>query len=169
MTSRNRVSRAAAAFNGSAGAHSWQFNRRRDANSQFDDVSTGFAGYGYRISPAWRVHASRGTSFVAPSFNQLYYPGFGTPTLQPEEGRNTDVGVSYTQGERQIKLELTDGALTLLGNIGFDPVYGARPLKRAIQSLVENPLARMILDGQFGAGDQSVVDAEQGGLAFRRG
>ncbi|RZJ11286.1 MAG: TonB-dependent receptor, partial [Haliea sp.] len=47
---------------------------------QFGSSTTGFAGYGYKITPHWRVHASHGTSFVAPSFNQLYFPGFGTPT-----------------------------------------------------------------------------------------
>src|SRR3546814_2760608 len=49
--------------------------------------------------------------------------------------------------ERQIKLELSDAALALLGDAGFDPVYGARPLKRAIQQQLENPLAQRILSG----------------------
>ena len=70
--------------------------------------------------------------------------------------------------ERQIKLEITDAALALLGNIGFDPVYGARPLKRAIQQQLENPLAQKILAGEFGAGDTIVVTAEGGTLAFRK-
>jgi ATP-dependent Clp protease ATP-binding subunit ClpB len=51
--------------------------------------------------------------------------------------------------ERQIKLELSDAALALLGDAGFDPVYGARPLKRAIQQQLENPLAQKILSGAF--------------------
>ncbi|MBS0457487.1 MAG: ATP-dependent chaperone ClpB, partial [Proteobacteria bacterium] len=55
--------------------------------------------------------------------------------------------------ERQIGLEISDKALELLGNVGFDPVYGARPLKRAIQQQLENPLAQRILAGEFGAGD----------------
>lgn len=91
-------------LNGSAAGHSWQANLRRDQNSQFGDNNTYFVGYGYQFAPAWRALVSRGTSFVAPSFNQLYFPNFGNPNLQPERGRNTDVGVSYTQGERQIKL-----------------------------------------------------------------
>ncbi|MEW6166577.1 MAG: ATP-dependent chaperone ClpB [Pseudomonadota bacterium] len=70
--------------------------------------------------------------------------------------------------ERGIGVEFTDAALDRLAEAGFDPVYGARPLKRAIQSLVENPLARMILDGRFGAGDQVVVDARDGVLSFER-
>ncbi|MFO1505596.1 MAG: ATP-dependent chaperone ClpB [Lysobacterales bacterium] len=70
--------------------------------------------------------------------------------------------------ERQIDLEISDPALALLGNVGFDPVYGARPLKRAIQSQLENPLAQQILSGAFGAGDTVRVDAEGGKLAFRK-
>ena len=71
--------------------------------------------------------------------------------------------------ERQIKLELTDAALMLLGNVGFDPVYGARPLKRAIQQQLENPLAQKILSGEFGQGDSIHVDAQGGQIAFRKG
>ena len=68
--------------------------------------------------------------------------------------------------ERQLKLELSDKALDLLGNVGFDPVYGARPLKRAIQQQLENPLAKEILDGRFQPGDAIMVDAESGHLVF---
>jgi ATP-dependent Clp protease ATP-binding subunit ClpB len=68
--------------------------------------------------------------------------------------------------ERQLKLELSDKALDLLANIGFDPVYGARPLKRAIQQQLENPLAREILEGKFHPNDTVQVDAHQGHLIF---
>jgi ATP-dependent Clp protease ATP-binding subunit ClpB len=71
--------------------------------------------------------------------------------------------------ERQLKLEVSDAALTLLGNIGFDPVYGARPLKRAIQQQLENPLAKQILEGRFQSGDTVEVAAEGGQLVFRKG
>jgi ATP-dependent Clp protease ATP-binding subunit ClpB len=68
--------------------------------------------------------------------------------------------------ERDIVLQLTDAALDLLGESGFDPVYGARPLKRAIQTQLENPLAQAILAGRFGPGDAVRVDVEDGKLAF---
>jgi ATP-dependent Clp protease ATP-binding subunit ClpB len=71
-------------------------------------------------------------------------------------------------GERQIGIEISEDALTLLGNIGFDPVYGARPLKRAIQQQLENPLAQQILSGAFMPGDKVVVDAARGALEFRK-
>src|SRR6185437_65343 len=70
--------------------------------------------------------------------------------------------------ERQIDIEISDAALMLLGNAGFDPVYGARPLKRAIQAQLEHPLATKILSGEFGAGDTVQVDAEGGKLVFRK-
>ena len=70
--------------------------------------------------------------------------------------------------ERQLKLEIDDKALDLLGNVGFDPVYGARPLKRAIQQQLENPLAREILEGHFASGDTIAVAAEGGHLVFRK-
>jgi ATP-dependent Clp protease ATP-binding subunit ClpB len=70
--------------------------------------------------------------------------------------------------ERQLRLELSDKALDLLGNVGFDPVYGARPLKRAIQQQLENPLAKEILEGRFQPGDTVGVEAEGGHLVFAR-
>jgi vitamin B12 transporter len=97
--------------NGNRGNHSWQANVRRDSNSQFGGASTGFAGYGYRITPAWRVNASHGTSFVAPSFNQLYFPGFGNPNLQPERGRNTDLGLTWSNAGHELKLVRFDNKI----------------------------------------------------------
>jgi ATP-dependent Clp protease ATP-binding subunit ClpB len=70
--------------------------------------------------------------------------------------------------DRGIKIEISDSALDLLGNAGFDPVYGARPLKRAIQSQLENPLAKQILDNTFVSGDTIVVDNFNGHLQFRK-
>jgi ATP-dependent Clp protease ATP-binding subunit ClpB len=57
-------------------------------------------------------------------------------------------------------MTISDAAMDLLGELGFDPVYGARPLKREIQQAIENPLARSILSGEFEAGDQIVIDID---------
>ena len=70
--------------------------------------------------------------------------------------------------ERGIKLQLSDKALDLIGSAGFDPVYGARPLKRAIQQLLENNLANKILSGEFLSGDTVMVDADGAGLHFSK-
>ncbi|WP_028917212.1 ATP-dependent chaperone ClpB [Pseudoxanthomonas sp. J35] len=75
-------------------------------------------------------------------------------------------GLEKRLAERGLKLELSDAALELLANVGFDPVYGARPLKRAIQAQVENPLAQKILAGEFANGDTVKVDASGGQLVF---
>ena len=78
-------------------------------------------------------------------------------------------GLEKRLGERGLKLEVADSAFDLLGNVGFDPVYGARPLKRAIQQQLENPLAQKILAGEFASGDTIHVEAGGGQLRFAKG
>jgi ATP-dependent Clp protease ATP-binding subunit ClpB len=70
--------------------------------------------------------------------------------------------------ERGIEVELSDDAKTLLGNLGYDPTYGARPLKRVIQKRLVDKLALAILEGEFAAGDVVEVDAVDGELTFAR-
>jgi ATP-dependent Clp protease ATP-binding subunit ClpB len=70
--------------------------------------------------------------------------------------------------ERRIELELTDAAKEALADAGWDPAYGARPLKRAIQRLLENPLALRLLEGDFADGDTIRVDAEDGEIRFEK-
>jgi ATP-dependent Clp protease ATP-binding subunit ClpB len=70
--------------------------------------------------------------------------------------------------ERGLALELTDAAKEHLAEAGWDPTYGARPLKRALQRLVENPLALGLLEGEFGEGDTVLVDARDGELVFEK-
>jgi len=71
--------------------------------------------------------------------------------------------------DREIGFEISEEALDLLGEAGFDPVYGARPMKRAIQQQLENPLAQKILAGDFVAGDTIKVDVEHETLRFLKG
>ena len=68
----------------------------------------------------------------------------------------------------EMKLEITDAALAEIANAGFDPVYGARPLKRAIQAQLENPLAKQILEGKFAAKDTVRVDCKGGVMTFEK-
>jgi ATP-dependent Clp protease ATP-binding subunit ClpB len=68
--------------------------------------------------------------------------------------------------ERDIRLELSPAALDRLGEAGFDPVYGARPLRRILQTQMENPLAQALLAGRFGPGDVIQVDVSDSGLTF---
>ncbi|TXT36675.1 MAG: iron complex outermembrane recepter protein [Comamonadaceae bacterium] len=71
---------------------------RSDHNSQFGGFTNWALSGGYKLSPSWRAVASLGTSFSAPTFNQLYYPGFGTPTLTPQQNRASELGLKYHQG-----------------------------------------------------------------------
>jgi ATP-dependent Clp protease ATP-binding subunit ClpB len=68
-----------------------------------------------------------------------------------------------------LSLDVSETALGELAKAGFDPVYGARPLKRAIQSSIENPLAKQILEGRFAPRDRIRVDAKGGGFSFSKG
>ncbi len=86
-------------------------------------------------------------------------------------GRIVELQVNQLIGrvrERGIEVELTDDARTLLGNLGYDPTYGARPLKRTIQKRLVDKLALKILEGEFGDGDAVRVDAAEGELSFEK-
>jgi len=118
-------------LNGSQGRHSWQANLRRENNSQFGVSNTGFAGYGFSLTPALRLNASYGTSFVAPSFNLLYFPASaffkGNPLLQPERGHNTDVGITWSDAGQSVKLVAYDNKITdIITTVGISPVNVAQ-------------------------------------------
>ncbi|HEY8501530.1 MAG TPA: AAA family ATPase, partial [Solirubrobacterales bacterium] len=86
-------------------------------------------------------------------------------------GRIVELQVEQLVGrvrERGIEIELSDEARTLLGNLGYDPTYGARPLKRVIQKQLVDKLALKILEGEFGEGDAVRVDAREGEIVFER-
>lgn len=85
-------------LNGEAGALGWQASLRRDRNSQFGHATTGSLAWGLQLDPAWRATVSLGTSFVAPSFNQLYWPGAGNPDLRPERGQHRELALVWRQG-----------------------------------------------------------------------
>ena len=97
-------------YQGSFGKHNLQASVRRDANQQFGEHNTGGLGYGYAINDATHLTASYGTAFKAPTFNQLYYPGFGSATLQPELSHSVEVGLSNhsTWGKWSLNAYQTD-------------------------------------------------------------
>ncbi len=91
------------------------------------------------------------------------------PLEKAQIRRIARIQINYLErrlAERQLKLEISDKALDMLGNVGFDPVFGARPLKRAVQQQLENPLARQILEGRFQPGDTIVADVVGGEMSF---
>jgi len=103
---------------GQLGPHAWQVNVRQDDNSQFGNHATGLLGYAYRLTPAWRIRASTSTAFRAPTFNDLYFPGFANPNLQPEKARSREAGVQYAAGANRFSATYFDNRITDL--IVFD-------------------------------------------------
>lgn len=84
-----------AGYQKALGAHQLQASLRRDDHSQFGSHDTGQLGYGYRFTPRLRAWANAGTAYKAPTFNQLYFPGFGNASLRPERSRGTEIGAQF--------------------------------------------------------------------------
>jgi len=92
------------------------------------------------------------------------------PLGQEEIGRIVELQIERVKKlvqDRKLTLEITPAAKSLIATEGYDPVYGARPLKRAIQRLLQNPLAMAVLEGQYGEGDTIKVDRAKEGTALR--
>ncbi len=101
---------------GQWGAHTLQASLRNDDYNDFGGHTSGMAGYAYALNAAWRASASYGTSFKAPTFNDMYWPtevyvspwgssGYkGNPDLKPEQGRNLELSLRYQQGLNQASL-----------------------------------------------------------------
>ena len=88
-----------AQYQGRFGSHDLQLALRNDDNDQFGNKTTGTAAWGLSFADAWRVTASYGTAFKAPTFNELYFPGFGNPALRPESSKTVEAGIAW-RGER---------------------------------------------------------------------
>ena len=94
------------------------------------------------------------------------------PLLKEQIRAIADIQIDYLRrrlADRDMQLQLTEAALDKLGEAGFDPVYGARPLKRAIQQRIENHLAQAILAGKFLPGDTILVDVQGDEMSFNKG
>jgi ATP-dependent Clp protease ATP-binding subunit ClpB len=92
------------------------------------------------------------------------------PLGQEEIGRIVELQIERVKKlvqDRKLTLEVTPAAKSLIAAEGYDPVYGARPLKRAIQRLLQNPLALAVLEGEYGEGDTIKVDRAKEGTALR--
>ena len=99
------------------GDHQLQINLRQDDYSDFGMATTGLFGYGYRLTPALRVSANTSTGFMAPTFNDLYYPYGGNPTLRPEHLRSNEIAAQYASGAHNVRVTYFDNQFTdLIGN-----------------------------------------------------
>lgn len=117
-----RVAGFAGGLNGQSGPHSWQASLRHDHSSQFGSEDTGALGYAFDVTSALRIGAAAGTSFVMPSFNQLYYPVYGSPDLQPEHGKSLELNARYVEGAHQLRLALFDQRVRNFISGGPQPV-----------------------------------------------
>jgi vitamin B12 transporter len=96
-----RVASVFGGYSQALGAHDLQLNLRHDDYSDFGGATTGLVGYGYRLTPKWRLSASYSTAFKAPTFNELYTTAFapffvGNPNLDPERARSAELGLTYS-------------------------------------------------------------------------
>jgi vitamin B12 transporter len=107
-----------AGYTGQLGPHTLQASIRNDDNSQFGSQTTGALGYAFRLSPELRLRASAGNAFHAPTFFDLYFPGFGNRDLEAEEGESWELGADYRRGQQRVGVTYFQNRITNL--IVFD-------------------------------------------------
>ncbi len=101
-----RANRAAfAQYQGTFGTNDVQLALRRDDNDQFGGKTTGAAAWAMRFAERWRISASYGTAFKAPTFNELYYPFFSNPALRPESSKTYEVGLAWRGDSTRVRLD----------------------------------------------------------------
>jgi vitamin B12 transporter len=120
----NKASRtqdsARVGYTGEFGPHQVQLALRQDRYTDFGSPSTWLAGYGFRITDAWRVSATASTGFNAPTFNDLYYPYGGNPQLRPERLKSAELGLQYAVQGQQVRATVFNNRFTdLIENDAF--------------------------------------------------
>jgi vitamin B12 transporter len=153
------INAAAIGLNGESGPHGWQANLRHDRNSQFGRQTTGSLAYGFNVAPNLRVAASHGTSFVAPSFNQLYFPEFGNPDLLPEEGRQSEFSLRWRFDGGTARLAYFENRIRGYISSGPQPENIPRARIDGITGSVDAALGAWTLGASFDALDP--VNASQ--------
>ena len=126
-------------YQGKLEQQQWQLNVRQDQYSDFGNANTWYAGYAYVLTPEWRVKASASTGFMAPTFNDLYYPWGGNPRLKPEQARSNEVGLQYTQAAWNWRLTAFENRYTDL--IDNDVNFTRTNIAKAKNQGVEMALA----------------------------
>jgi vitamin B12 transporter len=124
QASTRRVDSGYLGYEGKFGPHQLQVNLRRDRYSDFGGANSYYLGYGFAFNPAWKAIASVSNAFRAPSFNELYYPFFGNPNLQPEKARSVEGGVEYNSMIGLVRVTAFETDYSNLITAVFDPVAG---------------------------------------------
>lgn len=132
-----------AQYQGRYGDHDLTLSARRDDNQQYGGHTTGSVAWGYRIAPDLRVMASWGSAFKAPTFNELYFPGFGNPNLKPEESDSFEVGLAGQHAGIDWSLNAYQTLIDQM--IGFDasftPVNIAKARIRGLEAIASTQFA----------------------------
>jgi vitamin B12 transporter len=154
-----RLNRALfAQYLGDFGAFDLQASARHDDNEQFGEYQTGNLALGFDLAPAWRVSASIGNAFKAPTFNELYFPFASDPNLEPERSRTVEAGIAWTGDNAGVRLDAYRSEVDEL--IAFD-IVSFRPANldtarlRGVELGANAELAGWIVNASL-----SVVDAE---------
>lgn len=155
-----------AQYQGRYGDHDLTLAARRDDNQQYGGHSTGSVAWGYRIAPDLRVLASWGSAFKAPTFNELYFPFFGNPSLDPEDSDSVELGLAGQHAGVDWSLNVYQTLIEQM--IGFDasftPVNIAKARIRGLEAIASTQLAGWDLSANL-----SALDPENRGHDAARG
>ncbi len=147
-------------YSGQYGAHSVQADVRRDNSSVYGGVTTGRLGWSIAVASGWRVRALTGTTFRAPSFNDLYFPDYGVSTIRPEKGRSVEAGISWRAAQSEASATVYQNKVR--DQIGFQPDSTSCPSAAGYQYGCAANVSRARLTGATLAASTSV-----GGLNVR--
>ncbi len=117
-------------YTGNYSAHQVQANIRQDRYSDFGVANTGLLGYGLSFADSWRATASISNAFKAPTFNDLFYPGYANPNVKPEHANNREVGLRYASDGQRLDLVYFDNRIRDLITYPA-PMYVAKNINRA--------------------------------------
>ncbi|MBP7566967.1 MAG: TonB-dependent receptor [Burkholderiaceae bacterium] len=127
------------------GRHQFQLHTRRDDYSDYGSSDTYYAGYGFRLTEAWRLSASHSTGFNAPTFADLYYPGYSNPAMRPERLKSSEIGLQYAAGGHEVRATVFENRYRDL--IAYDPVtFGPNNV-----AFAKNEGVELGYTGRFGA------------------
>ena len=126
-------------YQGKVEKQQWQVNVRQDQYSDFGNANTWYAGYAYFLTPELRLKASASTGFMAPTFNDLYYPWGGNAQLRPEQARSQELGMQYTQATWNARITAFENRYTDL--IDNDANWTRTNIAKAKNQGVEMALA----------------------------
>lgn len=133
----------------SLGNNSFVAGVRSDDNEQYGEQTTGNLAYGYQLTDSTKVVASWGTAFKAPTFNELYWPGYGNPELKPEESENYELGFKYNLNSVSAEVSAFRNKVDQL--IGFGPNYIPENIDEALIKGVELNASAQLLSWDVSA------------------